>query len=294
MSGILYLRNTVVYLRKSVARWWIFIAAFLLGLIAQEVIFAQNYGMKDSLPPGIATQRALMSHPEWRGYAQPVQLSAPGDTEISSWAGGGFTSEGIGDAKFGLNVGTVYRLKISNMPNRGVQELFPSIELLSRLHPPAGQETEFPVPVMITEDDIEQALGGNMVTKVIYLEDPETALAYEQQEGTMLNLDIPATEDALSTASSLGRPMAILRIGSRQPTPQELNGEFAFYSPSVQPLARPAIDFPDSADMQVVPEQIPEINSPDPQTKRRSVPIIDGATKASYTLGDKSFTLGDK
>ncbi|MFM7116150.1 MAG: hypothetical protein ACKO0N_05895, partial [Planctomycetota bacterium] len=82
----------------------------------------------------------------------------------------------------------------------------------------------FPVLVAISEDDIEQALAGRLVTKVIYVENPETALPYRQLcNGHQAFFDVTDLEDPIKTASRLGRPIAILRLGTRQPSDEEMS-----------------------------------------------------------------------
>jgi hypothetical protein len=83
-------------------------------------------------------------------------------------------------------------------------------------------ENEFPIPVVITESDVRHAMEGRLVTKVIYLEDSETALPRGGKKEDQPWFDVSASQDPVRAAEGLGRPMAILRIGSRVPTPEEL------------------------------------------------------------------------
>ena len=53
--------------------------------------------------------------------------------------------------------------------------MYPTIEVINRLYPPQGLENHFPVPVHFTLEELEMALSGRMVTRVIYLEDPQSA-----------------------------------------------------------------------------------------------------------------------
>src|SRR4051812_24733503 len=76
---------------------------------------------------------------------------------------------------FGLKVGVGYRLRVANLPHREGVELFPVIEMVGHLHRPPGIDPiKFPVRVIFGEEDlIDAADHGRLVTKIIYLEDPE-------------------------------------------------------------------------------------------------------------------------
>ena len=69
----------------------------------------------------------------------------------------------------------LYRFRISDLPELPGAELYPTIELIDRLHPPCGRELEFPVPVAFTQEELQAALAGRLVTKVVYIERPQQA-----------------------------------------------------------------------------------------------------------------------
>jgi hypothetical protein len=121
-----------------------------------------------------------------------------------------------------MQLGSLYRFQIMGAVAAKSFELHPSIELLDLLHPPEGLENDFPIPVVINASDIREASAGRLVTKVIYLEDPEVALPRGGDKTEQPYFDVSAAEDPIRTAEGLGRPMAILRIGSRVPTSEEL------------------------------------------------------------------------
>ena len=221
--------------RPAQVNWWMFAVAFLLGLLIQNVIFAQvvHHLINGNMPPGKATEAALRTHPEWIGHSQAVKLITPEGAIVSYWAGNGFVDARNHEVTVGMQLGPVYRMKISKIRDYPGVDLYPSVELVSRLHPPAGQEQNFPIPILLTEYDLEQAAEGKMITRVIYLEDPETALPFAKPDHEMETTDIGGYEDPLHVAEGLGRPMAIVRLGSRQPLPSEMQ-EFAFHGPNVQ------------------------------------------------------------
>jgi len=195
-----------------------------------------------------------------------------------------------------LNIGTVYRLKVGNLPEElqlpDGTSVYPSIELVDRLYPPKGLETRFPVQIVLTKDDLVQAANGKMVTKIIYLEDPRTAMAIRQAEGHQSTIDVGMSADPLDTADQLGRPMAIVRIGSRVPNPADLNGEFQFHAPApvmmntkpVSQVAPPRIDPPPRYSQSLKRDDIPTATklpaagSPTDISTAQLPPIISGDT----------------
>jgi hypothetical protein len=116
-------------------------------------------------------------------------------------------------------IAPVYRLRVTRIPMHEGQEIYPTIEVIDRLYPPVGQAPRFAVPIELTQEDLELALAGNYVTRVIYLEDPEHVLpacpggCCKEQAW----FDAGPGSNPVEMADRLGRPMAILRIGGRVP-----------------------------------------------------------------------------
>jgi hypothetical protein len=207
------------------------------------------------LPPGAIGDRRLGSGGPLSGYFQPIAIEAPTGATIEFADAGGFAAPQPSAALVGMLVAPVYRLKITHIPGHEGREIFPTVEVIDRLYPPAGQEARFPIPVTITLADLELALSGRYVTRIVYLEDPETALPIAQQVGEENWFEVQPGRDLLAVADHLGRPVAILRIGGRTPSSDGPDASFLYGSPplvvydsppgplaaqSAQPLARPA------------------------------------------------------
>lgn len=143
--------------------------------------------------------------------------------------------DGHGLATFGLRVGVGYHLKISNIPNLPDAAIFPVIEVVGHLHrPPQSDPAKYPIRVQLTNDDFEDVLrGGRLVTQVVYLEDPEQALPIHLPKDEIPVVSLSPAEEPLKVASALGRPMAIVRIGGRTPTIEELGGAPFYPIPAV-------------------------------------------------------------
>ena len=60
------------------------------------------------------------------------------------------------------------------------------------------------------------------MTKVIYLEDPDQAIPFRMPKDQVPVLTLSPTEPPLRVASALGRPVAIVRMGVRKPTIEEI------------------------------------------------------------------------
>jgi uncharacterized repeat protein (TIGR01451 family) len=134
--------------------------------------------------------------------------------------------DGQGILTAGLKRGVGYRLRIANIPERPGVELFPVVEVVGHLHRPEGiNPGKYPIRVIFTLEDIDAVLNqGRLVTKVIYLEDPDQALPFRMPKDQIPVVSLNPTEHPLRVASALGRPMAIVRIGGRRPTFEEVEG----------------------------------------------------------------------
>ncbi len=126
----------------------------------------------------------------------------------------------------GLRVGVSYRLKLSNLENAPGVDLYPMVELVGHLHRPTSIDPlKFPIRIPFTEDDAEDAaVRGRMVTSVVYLEAPDQALPVSLPKDQVPVVTLSAVESPLKIAPALGRVMAIIQVGGRAPTVEELSG----------------------------------------------------------------------
>ena len=102
-------------------------------------------------------------------------------------------------------------------------KLSPSIEILDGLClPPQHSTARFPVPIWLSEQDIDRIVQGRFITKMIYLEDPEKAVAVPTKADEPLETELSPDRDLLWEAHQLGRPMLVVRIGTRNVPDREL------------------------------------------------------------------------
>ena len=111
--------------------------------------------------------------------------------------------------------GAIYRLKLQNIPGRGGVMLYPTLEIAPVTPRTDAYLAHAPVPVQFTEEDFDQVVSGNYVTKVIYLPDPEfQELALSGVE-TLVSTRLDPGVDPVSEADRRGSILAILRMGSK-------------------------------------------------------------------------------
>jgi len=123
-------------------------------------------------------------------------------------------------AVFGFRPGYVYRLELSNLPLQPGRVLYPEVEVRGVLVPRPGMKyMDWPAPLLFTAQDIERALAGGLVTKVVYLEDPEKAIPAELGPNTPFEVSVGSEVEAVKAADAGGRMVAIVRLGSRIPSP---------------------------------------------------------------------------
>jgi hypothetical protein len=111
--------------------------------------------------------------------------------------------------------GAIYRLKITNLPGRPGVELYPTLEIAPVTPRTDAYLAHAPIPVQFTEEDFDQVLSGNFVTKVIYLPDPEfQELALAGVE-TLVSTRLDPGVDPIAEADRRGSILAILRMGNK-------------------------------------------------------------------------------
>jgi hypothetical protein len=188
------------------------------------------------MAPGAIAGMKLQRGGPVPGYFQPVEVRAPEGTMVSWVCENQFLPPQGAPAKCAMLIGPVYRLRITGIKLHEGEEVYPTVELIDRLYPPVGEELKFPIPIELTQEDLELALAGKFVTRVVYLEDPRAAYAREEDPKRQYIVEVDRRQDPLVTADHLGRPMAIVRIGGRTPADTANPGAaFLYNSP---PLLR--------------------------------------------------------
>ena len=195
--------------------------------------------LRADMSPGVVGQARLTRRGPVANYYQPVKFAGPKGVKFALAQNGTF-SQADESLMAGMLIGSVYRFQVTEIAGAEGLELYPTVELIDRTYPPAGLATLYPIPIVLDESDLEAAIDGRLVTRVIYLEDPQTALALPGTPTDSRVMDIAFDQETLAEADRLGRPVAIVRIGSvTPPTAPALLPQFFFGFPPWAPIFKP-------------------------------------------------------
>jgi hypothetical protein len=210
--------------------------AVLIGLsCGAEALAAEksvHWHHAGAMPPGAIGRQRLLRGTPLAGACQPVEIRAPQGARIAPAAGANFLEGQRDRLMVGLTIGPVYRFRVTEIPGQPGVEIFPTVELIDRLYPPPGQSLRFPVPIELTQDELRLAAEGRFITRVVYVEDPDLAPAIARDANEQPWVEARAGDDPLVMADSLGRPIAIVRLGGRVP----VGDEAAFTYGAVEPV----------------------------------------------------------
>jgi hypothetical protein len=111
--------------------------------------------------------------------------------------------------------GNIYRLKLSNIPGRQGKELYPTLEIAPTMARTQAFLAHNAVPVEFTDNDFDQVLSGNFITKVVYLPNPEYQGLAMAGVGTLVNTQLEPGVDPIVEASNRGAILAVIRVGNK-------------------------------------------------------------------------------
>lgn len=210
---------------ERVAGWAVMVAILVFVMAAgvsaqQPEVHYLHHGI---MPPGAIGSQQLQRGGPLPGFFQPVEIRAPYGTSISLAVAGSFEDPQQTPVQVGMLIAPVYRIRVTNIPRHPGEEVYPTIEVVDRLYTPQGQQRRFAVPIDLTQEDMELALEGKFVTRVIYLEDPKMALPVKDPKEQNW-FEAGPGRDPLAMADRLGRPVAILRMGGRVPADIRMPG----------------------------------------------------------------------
>jgi hypothetical protein len=111
--------------------------------------------------------------------------------------------------------GGLYRLKVTNITGREGVELYPTLELAVANPRTGAYLAHNAIPVQFTEEDLDQVLTGNFVTKVIYLPDPDFQGPALAGIDTLVSTRLDPGVDPIVEADRRGAILAIIRLGDK-------------------------------------------------------------------------------
>ncbi len=148
-----------------------------------------------------------------------VKVVAPDGTRITALPGSPMAKTFTSSALFGLRPGYVYRFELASP----IATLYPVVEVRGSLYlRPSMTLMEHFAAINYSERDLERAAAGALITKVIYLEDPEKAVPVRTTADKPLEIPEDNEELAIKAALENGRLVMIVRLGNRKPTANEL------------------------------------------------------------------------
>lgn len=152
-----------------------------------------------------------------------VRFVAPEGLQATFYQGLAMPRTAAAGAVVGLRPGYHYRVKLGGAPSNPGLTLYPTLEVRGTLHlPPKISAASYPVPIVITEQDLERIAAGSLITKVVYLECPDLAFAAATKANDPLEISLPIGQDPLEEARERGRVMLVVRLGQRQVSAEEL------------------------------------------------------------------------
>jgi hypothetical protein len=136
----------------------------------------------------------------------------------------GVTTSPEGHLIAGMKVGTTSIVQFTSPQQRVGKNIYASIEIYGHLHRPSNIDPlKYPIRVTLSDRDIETILDQNrMITRVIYLEDPKAAIPYQAETDRLPTAELGPGEDPFRVARALGRIMAVVRFGTREPNAEEI------------------------------------------------------------------------
>ena len=128
----------------------------------------------------------------------------------------------------------IFRLKLTNIAGREGVELYPTLEVGPTTPRTEAYLAHNAVPVQFTEEDFDQVLSGNFVTKVIYLPDPEFQEYALAGVETLVSTRLDPGVDPITEADRRGAILAVIRLGNKD---VELPGANGVATPSIPSVA---------------------------------------------------------
>ena len=111
--------------------------------------------------------------------------------------------------------GAIYRLKLTEIPGRQGKELYPTLEVAPTMARTQAFLAHNSIPIEFTDNDFDQVLSGNFITKVVYLPNPEYQGLAMAGVGTLVNTQLEPGVDPIVEASNRGAILAVIRMGNK-------------------------------------------------------------------------------
>ena len=124
----------------------------------------------------------------------------------------------------GLRPGYIYRCALAGLPDRPGVVYFPTIEVRGSMilhHKLRG--ADFPATLVFRDFELEKASQGSLLRKIVVLERPDVAVPFASTPDSPIELSLRNEVDAFVEARERGMAMAVVYIGPRQYSTEELS-----------------------------------------------------------------------
>jgi hypothetical protein len=187
--------------------------------------FGRGGGLNAPPPGAVAAVGALpgipiAGGPAAMGARTSVRFTSPAGMKIAWFAPSpmslnGFTPTMVEvPGRYNFVQGGIYRLKLTQIPNRPMLELYPTLEVRPVCARTATFLAHSAVPVSFTEEDFEQVLAGNFVVKVIYLPDPQFQDLAVAGPDEVVSTRLEPGVDPILEAERRGAVLCVIRLGN--------------------------------------------------------------------------------
>jgi hypothetical protein len=149
-----------------------------------------------------------------------VRFTTPSGMKIAWFAPSplspnGFTPSQVEvPGRYNFVQGGIYRLKLTDVPNRPALELYPTLEIRPANSRTATFLAHSSVPIGFTEEDFEQVAAGNFVVKVVYLPDPQFQDLAVAGPDEVVSTRLEPGVDPILEAQRRGSILAVIRMGN--------------------------------------------------------------------------------
>jgi uncharacterized repeat protein (TIGR01451 family) len=156
-----------------------------------------------------------------------VRIAGPAGMKVTAYRGAAPPQTFTAPCTFAFRPGYRCRLQLGGIEGRPGISLFPSFDVIGSLRLPHGvRAADHPVTIAFSMDDLAAVAAGNVVTKLVVLERPETAIPVATKADGPIELDLQPNRDLFKEALPRGRPLMLVRVGERQLTPQEVGADY--------------------------------------------------------------------
>jgi hypothetical protein len=240
-----------------------------------------------ALPPGLQPPGAVAAvgaltggapHGPFAIQRTEVRFVGPPGMKIS-WYGPSADGKGTfgpqfleAPARYNFLQASIYRLKLSDIPGRPGVELYPTLEVVPSKPKTCTFLAHSAVPIVFTEDDLEQVAAGNFVIKVIYLPDPQFQDLAATGLGEVVSSQLEPGVDPIIEAKRRGSILLVVRLGNidlEAPNTPAMDAPNPFAPPcppGQAPGAPPGLPPAPGVPMQMMP------NTPPAQPARPAMP----------------------